>query len=75
MEPTLSQVIETIRESFGPYRKPIGGNSRIEEDLDICGDDGNELLEACEQAFNISFNTFIMQIRFPSILKMTTMSS
>ena len=57
MEPTLEQVIEIIQENFGPYRKPIDGNSRVEEDLHICGDDGIDLLEACEQAFTISFDT------------------
>ena len=57
MEPTLEQIIEIIQENFGPYRKPIDGNSRVEEDLHICGDDGVELLEACEKAFSISFDT------------------
>ena len=57
MEPTLDEVINIIREKFGPYRKPIDGNSLIEDDLHICGDDGTDLLEACEQAFTISFNT------------------
>ena len=57
MEPTLDQVIALIQESFGPYRKPIDGDSRIEEDLHICGDDGVGLLEDCEKAFNISFDT------------------
>lgn len=57
MEPTLNLVIEIIQKRFGPYRKPIDGNSRVEEDLHICGDDGIDLLEACEQAFNISFDT------------------
>lgn len=57
MEPTLEQVIEIIQKNFGPYRKLIDGNSRVEEDLHICGDDGIDLLEACEQAFNISFDT------------------
>ncbi len=40
MEPTLEQIIEIIQENFGPYRKPIDGNSLIEDDLHICGDDG-----------------------------------
>lgn len=57
MEPTLEQIIEIIQDNFGPYRKPIDGTSRVEEDLHICGDDGVELLEACEQAFSISFDT------------------
>lgn len=57
MEPTLEQLIEIIQKNFGPYRKPVDGHSRVEEDLHICGDDGIDLLEACEQAFNISFDT------------------
>ncbi len=57
MEPTLEQIIEIIQDNFGPYRKTIDGTSRVEEDLHICGDDGVELLEACEQAFSISFDT------------------
>ena len=57
MEPTRDQVIELIRESFGPYRKPIDENTLIEDDLGICGDDGQELLQDCERAFNIEFDT------------------
>jgi len=57
MEPTLEQIIEIIQENFGSYRKPIHENSRVEEDLHICGNDGIDLLEACEQTFNISFDT------------------
>lgn len=57
MEPTLEQIIEIIQDNFGPYRKTIDGTSRVEEDLHICGDDGVELLEACEKAFSISFDT------------------
>ncbi len=57
MEPTLEQIIEIIQDNFGPYRKTIDGTSRVEEDLHICGDDGAELLEACEKAFSISFDT------------------
>jgi len=57
MEPTLEQIIEIIQDNFGPYRKPIDGTSRVEEDLHICGDDGVELLDACEKAFNVSFDT------------------
>lgn len=63
MEPTLAQVIEVIQKTFGPYRQPIGRNSRIEEDLHICGDDDKDLFEACEQAFNISFDTDEMSFR------------
>ena len=36
MEPTLQQIIEIIQENFGPYRKPIDENSRVEEDLLTC---------------------------------------
>ncbi len=57
MEPTLEQIIEFIQDNFGPYRKTIDGTSRVEEDLHICGDDGVELLDAYEKAFNISFDT------------------
>ncbi len=57
MEPTLEQIIEIIQDNFGPYRKTIDGTSRVEEDLHICGDDGVELLDAYEKAFNISFDT------------------
>lgn len=57
MEPTLEQVIEVIRESSGHRRNPIDEDTLIEADLGICGDDGQELLEDCERAFNIEFHT------------------
>ncbi|ELI8982468.1 hypothetical protein RSM53_004657 [Enterobacter hormaechei] len=44
MEPTLSQVIEVVRNSSGEQRKPIDSNTLIEADLHICGMDGEDLL-------------------------------
>lgn len=57
MEPTLSQVIEVVRNSSGEHRKPIDSNTLIEADLHICGIDGEELLEDCEEAFGVQLAT------------------
>lgn len=56
MEPTLSQVIEVVRSS-GEHRKPIDSNTLIEADLHICGIDGEDLLEDCEEAFDVQLAT------------------
>ncbi|MBT1899818.1 hypothetical protein K1J48_22555 [Enterobacter hormaechei] len=40
MYPTLSQVIEVVRQSSGHHLKRIDVNTLIEADLDICGMDG-----------------------------------
>lgn len=57
MEPTLSQVIEVVRNSSGEQRKPIDSNTLIEADLHICGMDGEDLLEDCEEAFGVQLAT------------------
>ncbi|MGM8792718.1 hypothetical protein ACS6K7_16060 [Enterobacter chuandaensis] len=57
MEPTLSQVIEVVRNSSGEHRKPIDSNTLIEADLHICGIDGEDLLEDCEEAFGVQLAT------------------
>jgi len=57
MEATLSQVIEVVRNSSGEHRKPIDSNTLIEADLHICGIDGEDLLEDCEEAFGVQLAT------------------
>lgn len=53
MYPTLSQVIEVVRQSSGHHRKRIDEKTLIEADLDICGMDGDALIEDCEAAFGV----------------------
>ena len=57
MNPTLSQVIEVVRQSSGHHRKLIDENTRIEADLDICGMEGDSLIEDCEEAFGVTLVT------------------
>ncbi|BCT17317.1 TPA: hypothetical protein QHX51_004462 [Enterobacter asburiae] len=57
MYPTLSQVIEVVRQSSGHLRKRIDENTLIEADLDICGMDGDALIEDCEAAFDVTLVT------------------
>lgn len=57
MYPTLSQVIEVVRQSSGHHRKRIDENTLIEADLDICGMDGDALIEDCEAAFDVTLVT------------------
>ncbi len=57
MNPTLSQVIEVVRQSSGHHRKLIDENTRIEADLDICGMEGDALIEDCEEAFGVTLVT------------------
>lgn len=57
MYPTLSQVIEVVRQSSGHPRKRIDENTLIEADLDICGMDGDVLIEDCEAAFGVTLVT------------------
>ncbi|HFK5629336.1 hypothetical protein PVM11_02935 [Enterobacter roggenkampii] len=57
MLPTLSQVIEVVRQSSGHYHKHIDANTLIEADLDICGMDGEALIEDCEAAFGVTLVT------------------
>lgn len=57
MNPTLSQVIEVVRQSSGHHRKRIDENTLIEADLDICGMDGDALIEDCEEAFGVTLVT------------------
>jgi hypothetical protein len=57
MHPTLSQVIEVVRQSSGHLRKRIDENTLIEADLDICGMDGDALIEDCEEAFGVTLVT------------------
>ena len=57
MQPTLSQVIEVVRQSSGHNRKHIDENTLIEADLDICGMDGDALIEDCEEAFGVTLVT------------------
>lgn len=57
MQPTLSQVIEVVRQSSGHNRKHIDENTLIEADLDICGMDGDALIEDCEETFGVTLVT------------------
>jgi hypothetical protein len=57
MYSTLSQVIEVVRQSSGHHRKRIDVNTLIEADLDICGMDGDALIEDCEEAFGVTLVT------------------
>lgn len=57
MYPTLSQVIEVVRQSSGHHLKRIDVNTLIEADLDICGMDGDALIEDCEEAFGVTLVT------------------
>ncbi|WP_347940897.1 hypothetical protein ABHM55_02480 [Enterobacter kobei] len=57
MYPTLSQVIEVVRHSSGHHRNHIDANTLIEADLDICGMDGDALIEDCEAAFGVTLIT------------------
>lgn len=55
--PSLEQVIDVIRQSTGHTKYAIDADTWIENDLHICGDDGTELLEECEQAFRVKLGT------------------
>ncbi|MCM7532060.1 hypothetical protein NGK10_16920 [Enterobacter quasiroggenkampii] len=57
MHPTLTQVIEVVHQSSGHHRKRIDENTLIEADLDICGMDGDALIEDCEEAFGVTLVT------------------
>jgi len=57
MLPTLSQVIEVVRQSSGHHRKHIDENTLIEADLQICGMEGDALIEDCEVAFGVTLVT------------------
>jgi hypothetical protein len=57
MSPSLSEVINFIREYFGLHKQHIDENTYIEEQLHITGDDGVELLEQAEKVFDVSFAT------------------
>lgn len=57
MHLTLTQVIEVVRQSSGHHRKRIDENTLIEADLDICGMDGDALIEDCEEAFGVTLIT------------------
>ncbi|ENL7641848.1 TPA: hypothetical protein ACW7JL_003334, partial [Enterobacter hormaechei] len=57
MYPTLSQVIEVVRQSSGHHRKHTDENTLIEADLDICGMDGDALIDDCEAAFGVTLVT------------------
>lgn len=57
MQPTLTHVIEVVRQSSGHHRKHIDENTLIEADLDICGMDGDALIEDCEEAFGVTLVT------------------
>ncbi|MDP2769369.1 MAG: DUF1493 family protein [Giesbergeria sp.] len=53
---TLAEVIACIRESQGiKEAKPISDATLLERDLGITGDDGDELLEALQKRFSVSF--------------------
>lgn len=57
MGPELEEVIAFVREFSGWHRKEINKHTRLENDLDITGDDGVELLEEAEKVFAVSFDT------------------
>lgn len=57
VEPTLQQVIDFVREISGDVKSVISGETRLEADLGIAGDDGVELLEEAEKRFGVSFVT------------------
>lgn len=57
MPPSLSQLIECIRQSAGLRKDHIDENTLIEDDLDITGGDGSDLLEDVEEFFGISLHT------------------
>ncbi|AMO47561.1 Hypothetical protein AKI40_1141 [Enterobacter sp. FY-07] len=57
MEPTLSQVIDFIREFTGHRRIPIHEHSWLEADLGVTGDEGVDLLEEIAQAFDVQLYT------------------
>ena len=57
MEPTLSQVIDFIREFTGHRRIPIYEHSWLEADLGVTGDEGVDLLEEIAQAFDVQLYT------------------
>lgn len=53
---TLAELIACIRESQGiKASKSISGDSLLERDLGITGDDGDELLQAIQERFGVSF--------------------
>ena len=62
MEPTLSQVIEVVRNSSGEHRKPIDSNTLIEADLHICGIDGVQLAteeDGYRKTFSLAENEYL----------------
>lgn len=56
MAPHLSEVIDFVREETRtPSRVQISGLTRLEGDLGVTGDDGDDLLQAAEARFSVSF--------------------
>lgn len=56
MEPTLADVIAFVRDFSSCKRGTIDGNTWLEKDLGITGDDGVELLEEAENVFGVRFS-------------------
>jgi hypothetical protein len=53
---TFENLVAVIRECTGiPKKVPIAENSRLEEDLGITGDDGDDLLLEIQKRFSLSF--------------------
>ena len=53
--PSLSDLVAVIRaEAAIPPARPIDGETRLEADLGITGDDGEALLRAVERRFDVS---------------------
>lgn len=57
MSPTLHDVIDFVRKFTGEYRAPIDGNTWLEADLGISGDDGVDFLVEVAQAFGVVLHT------------------
>lgn len=55
--PTLSQLVDFVRDFTGNRRASITAQTYLEEDLGITGDDGAELLEEVAQRFGIVLHT------------------
>ncbi|MCR0996673.1 hypothetical protein [Serratia rubidaea] len=55
--PSLSQLIDFLRDFTRDRRTPITAQTYLEEDLGITGDDGAELLEEVAQRFDVVLHT------------------
>ncbi|HBC5671023.1 TPA: hypothetical protein KEV01_001158 [Citrobacter koseri] len=63
LQPELSEVILFVRDVTGIQRATITGDTLLESDQGIAGDDGTELLTEAEKVFGVSFPDDIQAFR------------